>query len=45
MVVSEPLGRHVETTWVALPQASALRLRKGEVEVSRFQPAAPALAR
>ncbi len=37
-VVSEPIGKHAET-WVLLPQASALRLREGAVEVMPFRPA------
>jgi len=44
MIVSEPVGRIAEA-WVLLPQASALRVRGGEIELSPFRPASPALAR
>jgi glutamine amidotransferase len=40
MVVSEPVG-NLAGAWVMLPQASALRLRGGTVEVSPFEPTAP----
>jgi len=43
IIVSEPVGKIAEA-WVMLPQASALRVRKGELELSSFRPAAPALA-
>ena len=41
LVVSEPVGKHAEA-WVMLPQASALRLRGGMLEVTPFRPAAGA---
>lgn len=44
IVVSEPVGKIAEA-WVMLPQASLLRVRNGEIELSPFRPAAPALAR
>ena len=37
MVVSEPVGKYA-SSWIAVPQASALRLRDGGVEVSPFKP-------
>lgn len=44
IVVSEPVGK-LAGAWVTVPQASALRLRGGAVEVTPFQPRAPARAR
>ena len=40
MVVSEPIGK-LANAWVTVPQASALRLRGGEIEVTPFRPKAP----
>jgi len=40
MVVSEPIGSVAEG-WVVVPQASALRLEAGRVEVVPFRPVAP----
>jgi len=37
MVVSEPIGKLADA-WVQVPQASALRLNRGEVEVTPFRP-------
>lgn len=42
-IVSEPIGTAADA-WVAVPQASALRVRKGELELSAFRPTSPALA-
>ena len=39
LIVSEPVGKHAEA-WVMLPQASALRLRGGALEVTPFRPTA-----
>ena len=39
MVVSEPIGK-LDGAWVQLPQASALRLREGTVELLPFWPSA-----
>ena len=40
MVVSEPIGRLADS-WVTVPQASALRLHGGAVEVVPFRPSPP----
>lgn len=40
MVVSEPIGKLADA-WIEVPQASALRLRRGEVEVTPFRPSLP----
>ena len=40
MIVSEPTGK-LANAWVTVPQASALRLRAGEIEVVPFRPVAP----
>jgi glutamine amidotransferase len=40
VIVSEPIGR-IPDAWIALPEASALRLRNGEIEVSAFRPVNP----
>ena len=40
MIVSEPFGK-LAKAWVAIPQASALCLRDGELEVVPFRPLAP----
>lgn len=37
MVVSEPIGKHAEN-WIQVPQASALMLRDGALEVMPFRP-------
>ncbi len=38
-VVSEPIGKHAQT-WVLLPQASAVRVHGGAIEMSTFRPVA-----
>jgi len=40
MVVSEPIGKLTDA-WVSVPQASALRLTDGQVELQPFRPVAP----
>lgn len=40
MVVSEPIGKLADA-WVTVPQASALCLRAGDIEVVPFRPVAP----
>jgi glutamine amidotransferase len=42
VAVSEPIGKHAES-WIQLPQASALRMKDGSVEVSPFRPAVAGL--
>lgn len=42
MIVSEPIGRIAEG-WIAVPQASALHLRAGQVETRVFTPREPSL--
>jgi glutamine amidotransferase len=37
MIVSEPIGK-LAKAWVEVPQASALRLEGGEIEVTPFRP-------
>jgi predicted glutamine amidotransferase len=44
LVVSEPVGKLPEA-WAMVPQATALRVRGGEFELSPFRPAAPVGAR
>ncbi len=44
MIVSEPIGKLADA-WVAVPQASALRLSAGKVEVTPFRPVAPGAKR
>jgi len=41
MVVSEPIGKLADA-WIAVPEASALRLVPGKVEVTPFRPKVPA---
>jgi predicted glutamine amidotransferase len=40
MIVSEPIGK-LANAWVQVPEASALRMEGGEVEVTPFRPRAP----
>ena len=40
MIVSEPIGKLADA-WVTVPQSSALRLRKGSIEVMPFRPKVP----
>jgi len=40
MIVSEPVGKLADA-WITVPQASALRLSAGKVEVLPFRPAVP----
>jgi predicted glutamine amidotransferase len=42
MVVSEPVGKEA-SAWLAVPQATALHVHDGEIELSPFRPVAPAL--
>jgi len=44
LVVSEPVGKHIDA-WVPVPEASALLVRGGEVELVPFRPKAPTAAR
>ena len=44
MVVSEPIGK-VVGAWEEVPQASALHLRDGRVEITPFRPVAPGARR
>ena len=39
MIVSEPIGTHA-STWIQVPESSALRLSGGKVEVTPFRPRA-----
>jgi len=44
MIVSEPIGK-LASGWITVPQASALRLHAGEIEVMPFRPTVPERAR